>query len=214
MAVAYDTFANSSGASPLTFNITLGSLTNAAVAVAVGLQQNVNVVITSVTVDGVAASLLSGTTANGTGCDAYIYGVALGTASGSKSVVVTYTGSALAVNALAISAGGVDQTTPLNNGTKNDTAGFNDPLSMAVTSATSDLAFDFVQNRASGMSVVVSQTVVYGNDGVSLYASTRATTPAASVSFDWGGTGWEVQSGGNFTAPAAASGWNFFAVME
>jgi hypothetical protein len=212
MAVTYDTVASSdqesSPSSPITFSISLGSLTNGAVAVCIGNRTPGGgslITISAVTVNGVSASLVSGTTSTGNpNCAAYIYAVALGTISGSKTVSVSWSaGSPDGVSVVAISASGVDQTTPIIHGA-NSQPGFGAAASLAITSATTNLAFDFIENRVNAINTP-TQTIIAGTDGVTFYGSSNATTQASSVTFGWGASGWQTQTGADFLAAGAAT---------
>lgn len=203
-SVTYDTNAHNAGigASPATVSITVGSLTEGAVAVAVFASIPVGFSVTSVTVGGSTATLISNSTATAFQCFSAIYGIAVGTTSGAKSVVITYSGSAFSVSWAAISASGVDQTTPFNNGA-NEGQDSGGALSLAVTSASSDLCFDFVQGNNS-QPAGNTQTLVYA-ENTAATGSSRVTTPAASVTFAWTGNNAQSHSAANFKASGGST---------
>ncbi len=193
-------------ASPCTYSITLGSISNAVVMVGIGAN-SADITGAAVTVDGVSAALVSGTkqtTAGGATHTSQIWCVALGTTSGSKTVSISWSGgSPIIVSSAAMSASGGDQVTPCNNGTSEAPA-FNDPLSLPVTSSATGLAMDFVVNGSTGPATPNQTNIV--TDATWGYGASYATTPAATVTFTWAGSnGWQVHSGANIAAAAAGA---------
>lgn len=102
--------------SPLNFNITLGTGSNGAIAIHIGLTVNTQT-ITSVTVDGQAAAPVTNadtttTTANRT----LLYAIATGTMTGTKQISITWQATSGFIGATALSVFNANQTTPMNNG--------------------------------------------------------------------------------------------------
>ena len=159
-----DGAANSGSTSITPFNITLGAGADGGVAVGLTFD-NVAVSGISVTIGGVAASLIAGTDTN---ADAYgfkdnrclIYGRATGSTTGSVAIAVSWTGSSGAV-AGALSFKNIDQSTPFNNGTElyfNNGSGSPVPASLTVTSTSGDRTFSFIGTEAADTQTAPTQT--------------------------------------------------------
>jgi hypothetical protein len=139
---------------------------------------------------------------------AHIYAAATGSATGNQSVVISWTGTTRCW-AIAVSASGVDQTTPLINGTSENLGNGATP-SLAITSSTSDLSVDVVGTYDVAPSSPTQTSIYAGSQSgdIGLGAS-RATTPAASVTHAWAAHGWQSHAGADFlaySAPPAGGG--------
>ncbi len=208
---AHDAHASSncggvSPTSPCTYSVTLGSISNAVVMVGVGASGDTLTGV-AVTVGGTSASLVSGTSQDGGGGNIHsqIWCVPLGTASGSKTVSISWSGGAPSVvSSFAMSASGGNQSTPCNNGA-NEAPGFNVALSLPVTSSATGLAADFVVNSGSGPATPNQTNIV--TDATWGYGASYATTPASTVTFTWAGSnGWQVHSGANIQVASGGGG--------
>jgi hypothetical protein len=207
--VAFDNVTTGSNSTATTsipsFNLTIGSITNGAVSVGISFDVN-TVSAVSVTIGGVSASLISGTDSGTTQstCRSMIFGLATGSTTGSQAIVITWTGAADAV-AGAVSAGGVNQSTPFQHGTFSDGqdngSGGGDP-SLTITSATGDMTLDNVADGAGAVPTAPTQTSRYATrDGgfqVGIGGSTAAG--AATVTHAWtvGSFATWTQSGADF----------------
>jgi|SRR6267378_5286748 len=206
-AATYDSFigscATSSGTSIGSCSLTVGSgVTNGAVQVGILFDVSVGSPSgISITVGGNAATLLSGSGQTGGFANSYIYCIATGSTTGATAIAASWTGTSGA-RMIAVSASGVDQTTPCNNGTA-ENPGFGGIYSLVITSAVGDLSIDFAGALGIGAPVVnPNQTsITQDANGFTSLSSSRATTPAATVTHTWDALGgFETHSGGNFKA--------------
>lgn len=141
MAVLFDTFQNAanSTSSPKTWTITIGSITNGCVAVHLGFTNN-TATASAVSVGGIAGTLVPGTdTGSSASIRTQTWSVPTGSLTGAQTVSVTWSAIG-SLGGVAVSASGVNQTTPMNNGTlyaaNNDADGNG---SVNVTSNSGDL---------------------------------------------------------------------------
>ena len=197
--VAYDAVASGKTTSATTsiasFNLTIGAgVTNGAVAIGLSFSSNA-VSAVSVTVGGVAAAVVTGTDSGTTISDGrtMIYCLATGSTHGAQAIAVSWTGSSHAT-AGSVSASGVNQTTPCQNGTfaaAQITASGTTPFTLVVTSATGDMTFtNETDDSGSYPPASPLQTVRYGlgDSGVTGNGSTAAG--AATVTDGWSTTQW------------------------
>ena len=156
MAVVFDATpaapTAATAATTLNFDITLGAAANRAVMV--GVSTNTNTLGMVADIGGVNLPIIAGTD-NGT-LKTILLGAAT-TLTGLQTVTVSWT-TVQDVLISAVSASGVDQTTPINNGTKTSSAA--SPLSLAVTSVAGDLTMTVeVDTLATSAAPTTNQTV-------------------------------------------------------
>jgi len=203
MSVAFDSDAvgNTASGTSVTFNLVIGGgVTNGAVLVMIGFNTTEGTSV-SVTVGGSSATEVSGAYSSVGFVFSRMFAIATGSSTGTKSVVASWTGTT-AASVIAMSASGVDQTTPANNGKEQVGMWFGDAPSFAITSASSDLSVDCVLAYTGGASGN-TQTILTA--AAELFAS-RATTPASSVTHSWTANAWQSHSGCNLVAAAASGG--------
>lgn len=221
-AVAYDsnahqTNAGSGGSGSIpSFNISVVTATN--VACAIGIYIRFADTISSVTVGGVTASLISNTTSS----DGHIqlYGAALGNTNGTKAVVVSAPSATSDLAANVICATGVDQVTPFNNGNKNSTgfsAGVMNFNSPGVTSTSGDLivafGFDWTGSAATApTNVTVPSGAAFTDGDICAGGATCLTggygDGTGTANPQWttpSGDGWSI-TGVNFVAATGGGG--------
>lgn len=150
MSVAFDnsnTGVVNSGGTSVSFSITIGAGSNMAILIACCFGSNSITGITC-TVGGVAANLISGTDSGSSilTTRSMMFGLANPPA-GAQTVVVSWTSATSAVIG-AVSASGVDQITPINNGTFTFSVGGSD-ASITITSNAGDLTMDTVSYTSS-----------------------------------------------------------------
>jgi hypothetical protein len=192
--VAFDNVAHGSNSSATTsipsFNLTIGSISNGAVVVALDFSVN-TVSAVSVTIGGTSATLIGGTdsTTNGHAYRTMMFGLATASTTGAQAIVVSWTGAANAT-AGAISFSGVNQSTPFAHGTftfgQDNGSGGNDP-SITITSASGDATMDNVSDEAGADATAPTQTSRYSfRDGAFSIGATGSTAAgAATVTHAW-----------------------------
>src|SRR3990167_506467 len=138
-----------------------------------------------------------------------LFGLATGTLSGAQTIVVSWTTAAI-VTIGSVSADGVDQTTPFNNGAF-AVAFSAGPSSVTITTAVDDMTIDAtVSGGGTGgqLSSPSPQTQAY-NPGTVAFTMNGAggynLSAGASTAHTWvlGGTVVWTSSGANFKAAAA-----------
>ena len=200
-AAAFDATAHGStsaaGTSITSFNITLGSLTDGMVKVDLGFSSNA-VSAVSVTVGGSSATLVSGT--DSTTSSAYrgmTYCIPVGTTSGAKAVVVSWTGTSSGA-ATASSWQHVNQSTPCSHGTFAFCASACTGTSaVTITSATNDAASDGLTAESGATPTAPTQTSVaaFRSGDFQIGMGVSRAAGAASVGFQWTtSSGW-VETG-------------------
>lgn len=190
----------SSGTSIPDFTVTQAG-TDGAVAVVLLFSNNAVSGVT-VTIGGVSASLISGTDTGSTvDYRSMIYGLATGSASGSQTVAVSWTGSSWA-GASALAATSVNQSTPFSNGTTN-TGGSGPTASITINSATDDLTFAGFAAESGAQPTSPTQTQVHADRvEYQVGVGTSRAAGAATVTHQWNtGSGWaysgvNIKSGG------------------
>lgn len=151
-SVAYDNSgagASAGAAESCSFTMDIGSGTNRAIAAGLSLGETGTMPTgEAATVDSVSMSEVTGTRAT-TFSRSIIFGLANPNSGAGKTVAFSWTNVDRAI-AGAITASGVDQTTPLNNGTNAVVAGSTASISVNVTSNSGDLTMTVPAN-ASGL---------------------------------------------------------------
>ena len=209
MAVAFDAEAHGStaagGTSIPDFTLTIGAgVTDGAVCVCIAFAQTTPTGVT-VTIGGSAASAIANTDGNNVS-RSLMFGLATGSSTGAKTISVSWTETANAA-AVAISASGVDQTTPFNNGAFSG-LGFGVQPSITITSATGDLTIDVNSNGSGNAPTTPNQTqrAAFASDDFQIGCGVSTAAGAATVTHTWAAGGWVAQSGANFKAAAGAGG--------
>jgi hypothetical protein len=149
-----------------TFSITLGgaSTTRAVAAMLYVNGSGGPGAFTTLTVGSSTLTLVSGTSQSVSNDYSYIFA---GTTSltGAQTVTITWTTAQYAICG-AISATGVNQTTPVINGTGN--CGTASPaLSQSITSSSGDLTFSVFGYSGGGVTATTNQAQKWENDGTS-----------------------------------------------
>ena len=183
-SVLYDTVATVGSSSvdveSLSTSITLAG-DNGAVAVSLVFRDAVPGGLT-VSVGGQSASAVSGATSNESDLvSVIIYGVAMGSASGSQTVSASWTGARYCGLA-AVAFTRVDQTTPFQNGAGASYAYGVTAASLAITSAVNNMTLDVVTNRSNDAITGNTQTERYNfnasSAGLTMAGSTAAGSPS------------------------------------
>jgi hypothetical protein len=192
------------------FNVNVVTATNVGCAV-IFFPQTTSVTGITITVGGVSAAAVTGTTSTySTGIMSIMYGVALGNVSGNQAVAISWTGSSRA-GAAVVCANGVDQTTPLINGTEAHNNVSIGTATTAVTNASGNLAVTgTVDTSANNLSApTATQELLFGSNNNCVSTNTcmgAQTSTATDPSISWTNTigdGW-ASSGASFKAAAAA----------
>lgn len=207
MAAAFDSTASNivvGGTSVPSFNINLVSGSNMAVAVGLMFLGNATTAIT-VTVGGTSATLVSGTdTTTDRSHRSMIFVVAKGTATGNQSVAVSWTTAADCI-AAAVGASGVDQSTPMNNGTW--ASGASTTPSVTITSASGDLTLDTASCSFGKALSAPTQTQRWDIDNNNVNGAGSTGPGTASPTHSWTmapSDGW-TDSGANFVQSSGAT---------
>jgi hypothetical protein len=215
MAALFDSKAisHAAGGSIPSFDITIanaGSVGNIAVGVCAFLAQGTIDAISSVTVGGVTAALVTGTTSTtGSGVQSQWYVAALGNVSGAQAIVVTIAPGSFASGAVAIAATGVDQATSANNGTETHTPFSSGTSSLPITSVSGDLTVDCCLDSSLNAISAPNQTQQYLTGLVDwsvnnfLGSSTGPGTGSATHQWTIVGGDAVVHAGMNFKAGAS-----------
>ena len=193
--VTYDnTASGGANSSPLSFNITIGSGSNRAVAVGCSFSSSVTGI--TVTVGGSSATLVSGTQSSGESYISTIH-VLAAPSSGSQSVSVSWTGTS-STYCGAVSASGVDQATPMNNGTFEHN-GSGPTASVTITTTTGDLTFSVVSCESGSTPTSPNQTSRWAaSQNFTTGSGGQTATGTGTISHTWAtGSGW-LMSGANF----------------
>lgn len=198
--------------SPLNFNLTVVSAVNGYIVVNVAVGKGLSTTITGVTIGGAAATFLGRVESNNgvTGGDA-VYGLK-NAATGAVAISIAYTGTTIDIEAAALSATAVHQTTSVGAVVTN--FGHSATPSVGVTDSVSgDLVVDGMVN-GSGASSTSSQTERWDtvlNGGSAGGTAAGATAPGASGTVtmshtitldDWGIVAFALKDA---TAPANLS---------
>jgi hypothetical protein len=196
--VSYDNSnsAGTGGGTSISFSLVIGSGSNRGIIVGCSWAAQVSSI--AVTVGGVTTPAITGT--NSGAAEAYMVAMfALAApASGSQTVAISWTTSTVAVCG-AVSADGVDQTTPSNNGTFAHAA--SGVPTVSVTSSAGDLTVA-VLSLESGASASGSTQTERWNVRQSFTIGTAGSTgtgAAGPITHAWDTTGsaWQV-AGANF----------------
>ncbi len=193
------------GTSTISYSLTIGSGTNRAVAVAVSMVASTS--ITGVTLGGNALSLVAGTSTTGVTQITAIYCGAT-SLTGAQTIVVSFSDAGNSQSgSSAVSASGVDQTTPCNGGTS--ASGSGGVVSLAIASNSGDLTFEGTASTYGQLSAP-TQTQQYlgpqtGGDNIGL--STGPGT-AGPITHQWSVSsysGHAVMTGANFKQASGAA---------
>lgn len=208
-AVAYDsvgTGTTGSGSIP-SFNVNVVTATKVACIVGITLQDFTVATVTSVTIGGVSASAIAGTTSTySTGSVTVLWGAAIGDVNGNQAVIVTLSNS-FAASAKALCATGVNQSSPFSNGTEEHSIFSIGTAALVITSAANDMSADFIDDASGNAVSAPTQTQrVLGTGNVCAGAANcmgmSTAAGAASTTHQWttpGGDGYG-HSGVNFKA--------------
>lgn len=198
MAVTYDnqTFVSFGTVTEITTSaFTITSASNRAAIVALSYATNGASAITASVgaVGGTAISGADSTTAQTVRTTGF---AVIAPPSGSQTATITWT-TATSGTVAVMTASGVNQTTPVNNGTFTSNTSGNPSLS--VTSVSGDLTVDWVA-MLSGTASAATQTERY-NDTTSFYGAGSTGPGTGSATHGWTSSGgaW-TQSGANFVA--------------
>lgn len=204
MAVSFVIAGENHAGTPSTVTISLDVSTGSTRAAMVAVGYSNGATVSSVTVGTDSLSLVTGTqgTSSGGTMSAEIWGGIL-TVTGTQTITVTMssTGSAV-VNVIAVIASSVDQTTPINNGTREDTGA----LTISITSNSGDMTVDFMSSLNSDISAPTQTQRELVNTGGFRYASSTGPGTAGPISHAWTVSSYlsqVAQSGANFNQAAA-----------
>jgi hypothetical protein len=184
-AVTIDAFARNyqNGSGTHTFSYAQGSLTTGYIVVMPACLLNAATGITSVTYGGTTMTKLDESTSGGRYCA--IFGVAVGTsASGSKTVVITWNGSVYETNSVTVSMTGASQSaTPA--GTNGN--GFSGTPSLnSATTTTNDMVFATFTSDSIGTGLTSGNTTLDISDGAfNVFGNSRAVGTGAAVAMSW-----------------------------
>lgn len=195
-SVVFDSTASTgASSSPVTFSIAIGSGSNRAIMIGCSYSTTALTGI-AVTVGGVTANLVTGTTSSGQAYMTTIHALA-NPASGSQTVSVSWSGTSTTYCG-AVSASGVDQITPAQNGTF-AAGGPIGPSSVAITSATNNLTFSVMAAESGATPTAPTQTSRWAAAQSFTTGSGGSTAAgASSVTHQWAtGSGW-LASGADF----------------
>lgn len=127
-------------------------------------------------------------------------------ATGSNTLAVTGSGTMAVLEMNLVSFNGVNQTTPVRPSTYTSVAGATSPLSLVITSNTSDLTISVAQTGFFNISATNQTSDGFANSGSAGWGSDHATTAASSVTHSWtSGAAALVIAGFSIQAASAAS---------
>lgn len=207
-SVAYDNSVSVLGTNVTTLttaSFTIGSGSNrAAIAGLSTRSASVNPgTVTTTTVGGVSGTVISGTVLEDANFASTQLWSVINPASGSQTASMTWTNSVQGATLGVVTASGVDQTTPANNGTK--TSGlFADP-SLSVTSTSGDLTISNLAVRGTEV-YTANQTIRWSQESGRLSGQTGDGT--GSTTFTWTSNnqlGIWAQSAANFKQAVAGA---------
>lgn len=215
MAVAFDATAfadintGQGVTDSLSYSITIGGGTNRAIAISAHCAAGVTTV-SSITVGGVAATLVAGTSGDSSAADAHgeIWALA-NPATGAQTVLVTFSnGTSTFVASGAVSVSGADQSTPCNNGTV--ASGGGGAASLPITSNAGDLTVDsvFCGNGATTISAPTQTQRWLDNATSNHFGGSTGPGTAGPITHAWTLTGYsthDVITGVNFKQASGAS---------
>lgn len=195
MAIAVDsrqTGTSSTGASSLSWNHTVGSISNGILLAMPQVSSGTGVSVSSVVWDSGGANTALTRKGqkqdSGTGW-AEIWHL-LSPASGTKLIKVTYSASA-AVTTGSASYSGVDQTTPFNAASPESAAGTTATATVNITSAVGELVIDSVNDNENAPDTLVvggGQTTISNiSVGTNTAGACSEEAGAASVTMSWSG---------------------------
>src|SRR5581483_2455413 len=199
MAVAYDNSATIDGfgiATLTTGSFTIGSGANRAALLGLGIYSATASAISG-TCAGTSGSIITGTTEQALSMTSILIGVTA-PASGSKTAHAQWTTSASASLGV-ITATGVNQTTPFNNGTANSTG--TGSCSVTVTSNSGYLTSTVGINSGAGSNQTTNQTKKTTD-----FACMDIGPGTGSTTHTWTGTSNNNVSGANFAQVSSNSG--------
>jgi hypothetical protein len=151
-AAAHTTFSYGTGG---TYSITLGGASsNRAVLIAVNMAATSLTDIT-VTVGGQSAAFISGTDSGAFADRTVLYGLTT-SLTGAQTVAVSWSGGSSTATSGAISATGVNQTTPFAHGIAAHTYISSGPISLTVTSVGGNLTATSIAVQSTGGTVTAS----------------------------------------------------------
>lgn len=197
--VTYDTYAGiaTTGSGVAGGTITLGG-TNRGVAIWMAFGNGSVPGDLAITVGGVSATLVTGTTVGGYPVMAW-YCVATGALTGSQTISATW-GTATDGGGVAIAGAGVNQTTPCYNGTTTSGAS---PLSRSITSSSGELTL-------SGAGAYDGATVTVASPGVQTSVWTNYVAGHYNLAGGYGTTsGTETHKWASSGSNMAVSGVTF-----
>ncbi len=169
-----------------TFSHTMSASANGALMVSITWSTS-SVSINSVTFNGVAMALISGTLSTRGSCNSAIYGL-MAPASGTHDIVVTMSGTATDLLCASVSA--VDVSSLGNGNNDNENGGVRQPT-VVITGSTDDLVMDACSN---GNGVITSSKTIRQTHTAVVDSSGECSTALGAGSVTMGYTGLGAES--------------------
>lgn len=205
-AVAFDASVTVHGFTVTTLttgSFTIGAGSNRACAI--GLSSGAAISAITASCGGASASAVTGATDTDT-IQVQIW-VAIAPTSGTQTATASWTG-AQTTSLGAITATGVDQTTPMNNGTGNDTAALTQTSSnpLSITSTSGDLTVSLATDGSQDTTITSNQTKKTSDFGcmdIGPGTGTTSHTWTNGVSVTWRVAGANFKQAAGGAAPKA-----------
>lgn len=201
-------FAAGVGVTTLSIPLTVGTVSNGALAVELVFETSaVPTILTSTwNITGTLVVVTGTTSTNGANSSSSVIYCMAAPASGAHNAVFTWTGAANAYG-VAISVAGADQTTPCQNGNNAISAiAVASPVTVTVTSAVGDIAFAVEVQPSSLWGAISGTTIATDTSGPTQGTAANYAPGAATVTLTAAYTGTSLWSASGADFKAAAGG--------